>query len=328
MWKSGQCTSVHFSTTGLDRKVQIALRIHPANLQKQSCTIDWLETDLPGPVRFLKSYCEPRIVITDPSGIDVAHKYYFSAWFRDDSPRELGEIPLAFGWQNLNHSDAAPDDNVKKFCFGADDGRSWGPNVEDIGTCRFGAPVLLNNSQNYLGTVTEGFSGDDNNLSDNPIGNDSVRSLKVDLGWSVTLYQHLSYGGLSETFTNWDNDLSNNSIGYSSTSVRTNAMGVVVYRDVNFSGTYEIFNDVDCDRDLGNNVIGNNTITSVRVPPGWRLVLYDDLNCVCNKHVLQGRDDPFVSDGGGGFNDRTSSIKVENPLTQESNGTVGDWAPD
>ena len=42
----------------------------------------------------------------DPAGIDVTYKYYFSAWFRDDSPRELGEIPLAFGWQKARWNPA------------------------------------------------------------------------------------------------------------------------------------------------------------------------------------------------------------------------------
>lgn len=289
-----------------------------------SSASEWLATDLPGAIRFLKSYCEPRVAISDPAGIDVTYKYYFSAWFRDDSPRELGEIPLAFGWQTLGHSDAAPDDNVKKFCFGADEGRSWAPNALGIGTCRDGAPVLLNNLSYFLGTV-EGFTGQDNYLPDNEVGNDSVRSLKVNEGWQVTLFEHQNYGGISETFTAWDPDLSNNAIGYGASSLRAIAVGVTVHQHNDFNGISEVFGD-GCDSDLSDNAIGNNSITSVRVPPGWRLTLYDGTGCTGAKYVIQGIDDPYVNYGG--FNDRASSLMVDAPQTQLNNGEVGDWVPD
>lgn len=286
---------------------------------------DWLDTDLPGAIRLLKRYCEPRVAISNPAAIDIAHKYYFSAWFRDDSPRELGEIPLAFGWQTLDHHDAALDDNVKKFCFGADEGRSWSPNALGIGTCRDGAAVLLNNSTYFLGTVTEGFTGQDSYLPDNEVGNDSVRSLQVNEGWQMTLFQDQNYGGISETFTGWDPDLSNNAIGYGASSVQSVANGVIVYRDNDFNGTAEIFGD-GCDPNLSNNAIGSYNVTSVRVPSGWRLTLYDSTGCTGAKYVIQGIDDPWVNYGG--FNDRAVSLEVEMPQTQLNNGEVGDWVPD
>lgn len=285
----------------------------------------YLQSNLPGAVLFLKSSCEPRAAVTDPAGIDVAVKYDFSAWFLDNSPRELGEIPLAFGWQTLAHHDAAPDDNVKKFCFGADEGRSWAPNVLSIGTCRDGAPVLLNNSTYFLGTVTEGFTGQDNYLPDNEVGNDSVKSLKVNEGWQVTLFENMNYAGVSETFTAWDPDLSNNAIGYGASSVQAIANGVTVHEHNDFNGISEVFGD-GCDADLSDNAIGNNRITSVRVPPGWRLTLYDSTGCSGAKYVIQGIDDPYVNYGG--FNDRASSLKVDSPQTQLNNGEIGDWVPD
>ncbi len=329
-WKQAEKDWIlsHYS----NNQLQVHVIFHAFHQDTASCigvttssAPDWLDTNLPGGIRFLKSNCEPRVRITNPAGIDVTHKYYFSAWFRDDSPRELDEIPLAFGWQTPDYHDAAPDDNVKKFCFGADEGRSWAPNALSIGTCRDGAPVLLNNSTYFLGTVTEGFTGQDNYLPDNEVGNDSVRSLKVNEGWQVTLFIDQNYGGLSETFTQWDPDLSNNAIGYGASSVRAIANGVTVYRDNDFNGTSEVFGD-GCDPDLSNNAIGRYNITSVRVPPGWRLTLYDSTGCTGKKYVVQGIDDPWVNYGG--FNDKAVSLKVDMPQTQLNNGEVGDWVPD
>lgn len=289
----------------------------------------WLSSNVPGAVRYLQNWCEPRILMQAPDLINVNSKYEFWAWFRDDAPREVGEIPLAIGWQTITHQNALPDDNVKKICFAADEGRSWGPRLNGSGACSDdGAPVVLHNINYFFGTVQEPFIGIDQNLSNNQIGDNAAKSIEVRHGWRATLYQNGNYGGLSETFTASDNDLFNNPIGYGTSSIRVAPDGIFAYRDYNFAGTFEVFGpNVPCDN-LADNPIGDNEISSVRVPPGWRVTLYDGANCTGNKHVIQGIDDYFPKFGSGNFNDRTTSIKVQDPHQQELVSETGDWTLD
>lgn len=79
-----------------------------------------------------------------------------------------------------------------------------------------GAPpmegVTLYEHPNYMGR-SEIFTGDDLDLNDNWIGNDTVSSLRVTEGYGVTLYEHTYYMGSSETFTANDPRLDDNLIG-------------------------------------------------------------------------------------------------------------------
>lgn len=290
-----------------------------------------IATNLPGGEQYSKPACFPfqppdneaRVYITRPDLLVANQKYWAYAWFADDNPRDLGEIPLAFGWQNENHGNVEPDDNVKKLCFGADEGRSWGPDVFN-GKCRdvHTAPVTLFSSQNYGGTL-EGFTGNDHWLPDNKIGNDSTRSVKVKPGWQARLYENHSNGGLVEILNGDDNDLTNNAIGSDTSSVIVLANGAAVFEHENFAGVVEVFGN-GCDLDLTNNLIGDNRITSVRVPPGWRLELYEHPNKGGKKLVFQGINDANIFDNKN-FNDITSSLCAWSPDQQHTNGQVGDW---
>jgi len=75
---------------------------------------------------------------------------------------------------------------------------------------------------------------------------------------------------------------------------------------------------------LADNLIGDNQITSVRVPPGWRLELYADANRGGKKLVFQGIDDANIWDNKN-FNDTASSLCVVTPQVQQAQGEVGDW---
>lgn len=317
-----------------DRRVEVIF--HAFKQDSNDCisghttdTSDWIQSNLPGAQQYAKPGCPPwnqtvneaRVVINRADLLVAKKRYYAVAWFVDDEPRDLGEIPLAYGWQNRNHGNEDDDDNVKKICFGADEGRSWGPNVFS-GACKDAAPVTLFSAQNYGGSK-EGFTGNDHWLPNNEnIGNDNTRSIKVNAGWQVRLYTDSNYGPPEEIFNNDDNDLTNNAIGTGTSSVKAITNGVAVYRDHNFSGDVEVFNN--CDDNLADNLIGENQITSVRVPPSWRLELYADSNGGGKKLVFQGIDDANIWDNKN-FNDIASSLCVVTPQVQQAQGEVGDW---
>ena len=81
---------------------------------------------------------------------------------------------------------------------------------------------------------------------------------------------------------------------------------MTAYRDINFQGPAEVF---DGDQpDLRRSTIGNDRISSVRVPPGWVIILYEHVN-------YQGRREMLLSDyadlrGGTLGNDAASSLQV------------------
>lgn len=82
--------------------------------------------------------------------------------------------------------------------------------------------------------------------------------------------------------------------------------GVVLYRDNNFRGGSETINhDV---ADMKGTRIGNDSLSSIRVPPGCRAVLFSDNNFRGNSVVLQGDEAELGRTRVG--NDSVSSIEV------------------
>ncbi len=73
------------------------------------------------------------------------------------------------------------------------------------------AQVSLFQHGNFAG-IAEVFTNDDEDLRDNPIGNDNVSSIKVPAGCAATLYQHVGYEGTAESFSTDDADFSGNTI--------------------------------------------------------------------------------------------------------------------
>lgn len=300
-------------------------------------TPGWVGTSIPDGDPFHKDGCaipgvtnqnEIRITLTIPGNLVAGTKYDTWVWWRDDPERDLGKVPLTFVWSNndrdhTNVGEQFPDDNVKKFCFGDDEGKSWGPNVFNT-TCRDGAPVTLFSGTNHSETLN-GFSGIDHWLPDNDIQNDNTRSVKANVGWEVRLYEHSNYVGTESIIVGDDPNLSNNQVGYGASSVKAVANGIAVFRDWNFTGTVEVFDaSSNCDHNLSDNVIGDNSITAVLVPPGWRLELYDLPNEQGKELVIQGINQPNIHYNKR-FNDITSSLCVFTPAQQAANGEFGDW---
>lgn len=87
-------------------------------------------------------------------------------------------------------------------------------------------------------------------------------------------------------------------------------MTVTVFVDKNFNGAGH---PVGAGRyDLNTHAVGEDTISSIQIPPGWSVTVYSDLG-------LQGASATFTTDTGdlGGFNDTISSLIVEGPADRQ-----------
>ena len=87
-----------------------------------------------------------------------------------------------------------------------------------------------------------------------------------------------------------------------------NTNSVIIYQHINYAGNSKEFTEGSYDStSLG---IGNNQLTSVKVPSGMQVTLYEAPGFKGRTKVLNG-DTPYVGD----FNDLTSAIKVEKVTT-------------
>ncbi len=176
--------------------------------------------------------------------------------------------------------------------------------------------VTLYRGRQFRG-FRETFSADDPNLKDNPIGNDQVSSIEVDPGCRATLFEHADFQGRMTVLTGDAEVLRGTEVGndnVSSLAVFCGApgeagdreTGVVLYVHADFQGPHETFHDHD--PDLGDNRIGDDKVSSVRVAPGCEVLLY-------KRTDYRGAQTAFTADapslaGTEVGNDAASSLRV------------------
>lgn len=150
-----------------------------------------------------------------------------------------------------------------------------------------GEGVRLYEHRDFQG-ASELFAGADDDLGDNPIGADSASSVQVAKGCQVTLYQDSQFQGPSVTITRDTMDLGSTPLGDDSLSSLQvvcrhrpppayptrlyRGDGVMLFDNKHFLGRYELLTDDD--PDLSDNGIGDESVSSVRLAPGCRAVLY------------------------------------------------------
>lgn len=162
--------------------------------------------------------------------------------------------------------------------------------------------------------ASESFSSSDSDLRDNGIGNDAVSSLQVPQGCSVTLYQHINFEGDSENFTLGHADLrSNSTLGNDIASSIEVACAPVtpsvsLFQHVNFEGTTESFSSDD--PDLRDNEIGNDAVSSLKVPAGCEATLFQHINYEGVSETFTAGDVIDLRGNAPIGNDIASSIKV------------------
>lgn len=140
------------------------------------------------------------------------------------------------------------------------------------------------------------------------VGNDAVSSVQVSPGWRVALYEHSALGGRTQLLTAGTPFLTSfNDLTSSILIEPVDAAAVVVYSDANRAGVAQKLTTGRYD--LPDLSVGNDAISSIDVPVGWRVTLYGDQNFSGEQHVLYDSASflPY-------FNDATSSIVVEAPV--------------
>ena len=187
--------------------------------------------------------------------------------------------------------------------------------------------AVLYSDEDFRGR-SEVLSGDDRDLRDNPIRNDSISSVRVAPGCKVTLFSDTGFRGASTVLTADAPSLTRSRVGNDrASSVRIECgyhggggddggrdwddwrdrRGVRLYSSADFQGRSEIF--LEDDRDLRNNEVGNDAVSSVRVSRGCRAILYSDTNYNGRSVVIS--EDTSSLGGTRIGNDAASSVRVE-----------------
>ncbi|MFH1465700.1 MAG: beta/gamma crystallin-related protein [Pseudomonadota bacterium] len=139
------------------------------------------------------------------------------------------------------------------------------------------------------------------------IGNDRLSSLKVPAGLRVTLFEHASFKGRTKSFTGdapWVGDDFNDITSGVAVEQISQTDEVTVYQHNNYEGRSQ---SLPIGRyDMGQLTIGNDVMSSLRVPEGMVAVLYEHANFKGRVKIVTG-DTPALPD----FNDVVSSIVVQ-----------------
>jgi hypothetical protein len=88
---------------------------------------------------------------------------------------------------------------------------------------------------------------------------------------------------------------------------------VVIYMDGSYQGPSQ--NLVAGRYNTAQLTIGDNQLSSLRIPSGWKVTLYKEPNFAGTNKVVLTADTPYVGDA---FNDSVSSIVVESPINKAS----------
>ena len=216
---------------------------------------------------------------------------------------------------NLNFTDLG-DNNI------------WSLKANPPGTYKPGG-VTLYTQPNWQG-VRDTFHSNRTDLQGSYVGNNAIQSLKVEPGWSVTIYEFTDFQGRHETFDEDRPSMASAKMGpRKGQSIKVYGPGreegqattggsggassfddaVTLFSDARFEGHAEGFReDIS---DMKDSKVGNDRVSSIRVPAGWVVTVYEHKN-------FEGRAETFKQDvenleGSHVGNDSISSMKVYPP---------------
>ena len=163
------------------------------------------------------------------------------------------------------------------------------------------------------------------------IGNDEISSIRIPFGWTVTVYEHDNFQGQSQAFTgtvdclppSWNDRISsirvsrrNDYNNYTDNNNSYNDDQVTVYRDCYFKSVSKSFGEGNFrDYDLG---VGNDKISSLKIPRGWIVTVYENNNFDGASRVFTHTVDCVPQ----GWNDRISSMRVSRLSNYYTNNPV------
>lgn len=153
------------------------------------------------------------------------------------------------------------------------------------------------------------------------IGNDVISAIRIPKGWRVTVYTDNNFKGVSRTFdedvvciaADLNDKISSIRVAHksnhSNSSAGSRTQMITLYEDCNFRGTSHSLRPGNyVDNQLG---IGNDRLSSIRIPSGMRVTLYTDNNFKGSSRTF----DENVVCMPADLNDKISSIRV----TQKNN---------
>ncbi len=135
------------------------------------------------------------------------------------------------------------------------------------------------------------------------IGNDKLSSLRVQRGLQVTLYEHGGFSGASVAYTSDTSLVSNNDMTSSIVVEEQSPPQATIYSGKNYAGKSQRLGVGRYDDTAL--TIGNDALSSLRVPAGLKVTLYEHGGFAGARWVFYA-DEALV-----GNNDMTSSIVVE-----------------
>ncbi|MEO0228119.1 MAG: T9SS type A sorting domain-containing protein [candidate division WOR-3 bacterium] len=165
---------------------------------------------------------------------------------------------------------------------------------------------------------SEVFFSNDADLGSNWIGNDCASSIRIVGNCTVRLHKDVDYkGSIVKTSTSISN-LGSSSYNFndkaSSIAVSNGALHghLVVYEDIKRGGHSEIF--IASDHYLTGNYIGNDKISSFEIWGPCKVTFYKDVNFGGDalSYDVSSGDYLYKESMPSGWNDRVSSIKIEN----------------
>lgn len=136
------------------------------------------------------------------------------------------------------------------------------------------------------------------------MGNDAISSLKVGAGMRVIAYQHDGFGGAARLYTR-DVSYVGNDFNDQISSIVVEPMRVMLFQHANYGGASQSFGPGRYD--VNQLKVGNDQASSVLVPPGYRVTVFQHAGFKGTKKVFTG-DASYV---GNDFNDQVSSLIVE-----------------
>jgi uncharacterized protein YbdZ (MbtH family) len=188
---------------------------------------------------------------------------------------------------------------------------SWSDQVSTIrvsGPAEDGVQVYQDGSYSGASAVLQPGLYTGSNL---PIGNDAISSLHIPAGWTVTLYSDGPFGGSTPLVLTTDvphlsaygfNDMTS-SIMVQGPANRT---PVMVFKDMGYKGAAA---PLWPGRYSGSSLpVGNDAISSIVIPDGWTVTLYENADFTGATTVLTSSTTLLQ-----GFNDMTSAIIVQGP---------------
>lgn len=152
------------------------------------------------------------------------------------------------------------------------------------------------------------------NVGDLGIGNDTLSSLRVPFGWTVTVFSDSNFRGQSYAYR-YDNATM---VGFNdvASSIRvegpTGSNPVLAFKDNGFAASGQAL--WPGRYDVGDLTLGNDDLSSLLIPGGWRVTLIDNSRFWGAMRQYTTSQEALSVDG---FDDMTSSVVVEGPAPGE-----------